>query len=223
MRSAAARLGLAAAGEANAPGGSVRLTASIFVSHYVLPQVLAQLRREAPEITVDLVASDASENLLFHEADIAIRMYRPTQLDMVTRHLCDAPLGIFAAKSYLQRRGVPAGPDELMRHDIIGYDSSDLIIKGMRDHGLEAAREDFAIRCDNQAAYWALVRAGCGLGFGQLATGRADPLVDEIPLSLHIPPLPVWLTTHEKLRHNPPVARVWAHLVQHVPPLLDPR
>ncbi len=214
MRAASERLSLAAAGEVEALTGTVRLTASVFISHHVLPPILADLRIKAPEIAIELLATDATENLLFREADLAIRMYRPTQLDMVTRHIGDIPLGLFAATSYLQRRGRPAEIDDILAHDVVGYDTSDLIVQGMRAHGAEVDREWFPVRCDHQPAYWELVRAGCGIGFCQRPTGRADPLVEEVLPGVDIPPLPVWLTTHERLRRTPRVAYVWDHLAQ---------
>ena len=69
--------------------GTVRITASIVVSHYLLPPIIAELRRAEPDIEIELVPSDTTENLIFREADIAIRMFRPTQLDIVTRKLVD--------------------------------------------------------------------------------------------------------------------------------------
>jgi hypothetical protein len=84
MRDAAARLTLLAAGHEGALAGTVRLTASRIVAYHLLPPILADLRQKEPGIEVELVPSDSSENLLFREADIALRMYRPTQLDVVT-------------------------------------------------------------------------------------------------------------------------------------------
>lgn len=207
-------ISLSAAGRSQALEGTVRITASVFASHHLLPPVLAQIRAAEPLIQLELVPSDTSENLLFRAADIAVRMYRPTQLDVVTRHLTDLPLGIFAAKSYLARRGRPRTADDLWQHDLVGYDENELILRIMRGMGWNAGRAQFATRCDNQAAYWQLVRAGCGIGFSQTGVARADPLVEELDLGVSIPPLPVWLTAHETIRRVPRVARVWELLAE---------
>ncbi|KMW60136.1 Transcriptional regulator, LysR family [Candidatus Rhodobacter oscarellae] len=221
MQEAANGLSLAAAGEAEDLAGTLRLTASVFFAHHVMPRLLAQLRRELPQIEIELVATDATDNLLFREADIAIRMYRPTQLDMVTRHLGDVGLGLFAATDYLLRRGRPRDIAEFSEHDFVGYDASDQIIQGMRALGVPAERDWFAVRCDNQTAYWELVRAGCGIGVSQLEVGRSDPAVSQIMPEVALPTLPVWLTTHEKLRRTPRVRRVWDHLAEGLSPLLS--
>lgn len=221
MHSAANRLRLLAAGQAEDLAGTIRITASQFFSHHVLPPILADLRRTSPEIAIELVASDTSENLLFREADIAIRMYRPEQLDMVTRHLGDVEIGLCAARSYLDRKGRPANFDDLNAHDFVGYDASDLIIRGMRAVGVHVDRDWFAVRCDNQTAYWELVRAGCGIGVTQRNVSDADPLVEPLDFGVEIPKLPVWLTTHERLRQTARVRRVWDHLITHLQPLLS--
>lgn len=121
-------------------------------------------------------------------------------------------MSIFAAKSYLQKRGVPTSLEEFMVHDLVGYDQSRLIIDAMRDLGIAIGQEHFSVRCDNQTAYWELVRAGCGIGFSQSKVGRSDPLVEELNLGVPMPRLPVWLTAHEMVRRTPRVDRVWTYL-----------
>lgn len=214
MRSAMNQITLTAAGQSQALDGTVRITASVFASHHLLPPVLAHIRAVEPAIKLDLVPSDATENLLFREADIAVRMYRPTQLDIVTRHIADLGLGIFAARSYLDRAGRPENLKDILDHDIIGYDRNDLIIHTMNAMGWAVTRDDFAVRCDNQATYWQLVRAGCGIGFSQASVGRADPDVEELGLDLDIPPLPVWLAAHQAMRRTPRIRRVWDLLAE---------
>ena len=212
MRSAMNQIALTAAGQSQALDGTVRITASVFASQHLLPPVLANIRAIEPKIQLDLVPSDATENLLFREADIAVRMYRPTQLDIVTRHITDLSLGVFAARSYLDRAGRPQFLEDILDHDLVGYDRNDLIIRTMGAMGWAITRDDFAVRCDNQATYWELVRAGCGIGFSQISVGRADPEVEELALGLDIPPLPVWLASHQAMRQTPRIRRVWGLL-----------
>ena len=212
MRSAMNQIALTAAGQSQALDGTVRITASVFASQHLLPPVLSHIRAIEPKIQLDLVPSDATENLLFREADIAVRMYRPTQLDIVTRHIADLSLGVFAARSYLDRAGRPQFLEDILDHDLVGYDRNDLIIRTMGAMGWAITLDDFAVRCDNQATYWELVRAGCGIGFSQISVGRADPEVEELALGLDIPPLPVWLAAHQAMRQTPRIRRVWGLL-----------
>ena len=212
MREAMREIALYAAGQEVALAGAVRITASEMVSHHLLPPILARIRQEAPDIEVELAPSDTAENLLYREADIAVRMFRPEQLDVVARYLGEIELGIFASKAYVARCGVPKGPQDMIAHDLVGYDRSELIIRGMREAGFEISREDFNIRCDNQTTYWELVRAGCGIGFGQAMVARRDLDMVEIDFGFPLPSLPVWLAAHQGLRHTPRVRLVWEML-----------
>ena len=212
MRDAAARMSLAAAGQEETLSGTVRVTASRVVANYILPAMLAQLRRLEPNIEIELVPSDSSENLLFREADIALRMYRPTQLDVITVHLCDLPLGLYATPSYINQTGMPQTFEDLAALEFVGFDRSDSMIGIMRNLGLRRVREDFALRCDDQIVYWNLVRAGCGIGGMQTVIADADPTVVRVARFITLPALPIWLTAAEALRQTPRIRRVFDHL-----------
>lgn len=221
MRDGARQVALAAAGRDERQAGPVRITASVFVSVHLLPPIIAGIRQRHPEIEVDLTSSDRTENLLFHEADIALRMYRPEQLDMIARHLGTLALGLYATPGYLGRNGTPAHFTDVLSHDFIGYDRDDRLIRGFRDAGVEVTRDSFAIRTDDQVAYWELVCSGAGIGIGQRAVADRDPRVTRILPDAPVPSLPVWLTAHETLRQTPRVARVWDALAEGLAPFLS--
>ncbi len=222
MRDAAGQMALAAAGQEQQIKGTVRITASVFVSHHILPPIIAHIMRQEPDIAIELAPNDASENLLFREADIAIRMYRPTQLDVVAKHLGDLPLGVFGSVDYLNRMGRPETIDDMLNgHDLIGYDADEQILRGMRQMGLDARRDWFRIRCDNNVVYWELLRAGCGLGFSQIYVAMDDPQVEQVLPDLPIPPLPVWLVTHQAMRQTPRIRRVWDMLAEGLAPFVS--
>ncbi|MCA8867268.1 MAG: LysR family transcriptional regulator [Rhodobacteraceae bacterium] len=209
MQAAAAHLSLVATGQSARLSGSVRITASIVVSHYLLPPILARIRQAEPEIELELHPSDDSENLLFHEADIAVRMYRPDQLDVITRRVGRQIFGIYGNKSYLDRVGRPTTIEQVFSHDFIGYDRSDLMIKAMRQMGIAADRSWFAVRCDNQSVYLELLRAGCGLGVAPVNIAGKDPALERVMPELPLPDLPIWLTAHAALRSSPRIRRVY--------------
>ena len=219
MAAASQRLALEAAGRDAALTGTVRITASEVVAIVHLPPIIAAIRAAEPGIEIELVPSDESRNLLYREADIAIRMYRPAQLDLVAQHIGDLPLAAYVAKSYVARRGMPTAAT-LMEHDMVGYDADPQIVTGFRNAGFAVDRHAFAVRCDHNLGYWELVRAGCGMGLAQTSIGDADPSVVRVDLGLPLPALPVWLTAHEAMRRTPRIRRVWEMLRTGLAPLL---
>ncbi|QGY00028.1 LysR family transcriptional regulator [Roseovarius faecimaris] len=221
MRAAMHDVTLTAAGLQTGLSGSVRITASETVSLYILPGILAKLRREQPSIQIDIVSTDSTENLLFREADIALRMYRPEQVELVAKKLGEFRFGLYASREYLDRAGWPGSVAELLKHPLIGYDRNEEILRGMIERGLPAKREWFALRCDSNPVNWELVRAGCGVGFGLSCNADGDDSIVHLDIPLDLPTLPVWLVTHQSLRHTPRISAVWAALEEGLAPHLS--
>lgn len=196
---ALAQASLMAEGTQEALSGAVRITSSNITSHYVLPPLFRALRQEFPGIALELVSSDSAENLLLREADIAVRMFRPTQLDLVTRKLGVIPIVATAHESYLASRGTPATPANIVDHDLIGFDRSDLIIAAARQMGFELTRSDFVVRTESQTAMWEMAKAGLGIAFAQAGLVRDTPGMVHLFPGFGPPPLEVWLTTHREL------------------------
>jgi len=212
MAQAASHLSLAATGRVQVIAGTVRLTASESMAVNVMPPILTALRRAEPEIDIELVASDQTDNLLLREADIAVRMYRPTQADVITRKVGMVEIGAFATREYLARRGHPTEPGDLAEHDLIGYDRSDQIILGFRELSIDVGRDFFSFRCDNQEVTWRMVKAGYGIGFTRLDVGMAEPGVVRLFEDITMPQLPIWLTAHAELKTSARVRRVYDFL-----------
>jgi DNA-binding transcriptional LysR family regulator len=197
--------------------GTVRITASQPVACELLPPVLAAMRQEIPAIQVEIVSSNAVSNLLRREADIAIRMVRPAQTSLIARKIADVALGAYAHKSYLQRRGIPRVADDLFAHELIGNDTDDTILRGMRGLGYNAGKELFALRSDDQMFHWQAVRAGAGIGFISAYIARRDPDVVQVLPTLPIKPLPVWLTVHREIRASKRIRQVYDFLAEVIP------
>jgi DNA-binding transcriptional LysR family regulator len=196
---ALAEASMVAEGANAALEGTIRLTSSTVMCHYVLPPLLRELRRAFPQIAIELVPSDSVENLLLREADIAVRMFRPTQLELITRKLGVAPIVACAHEGYLAARGAPRSADELTSHDLIGLDRSDVMLIAARQMGFSLKRDDFVVRTDSQTAGWELIKAGLGIGFAQSLLVESTPGMVALLPELRPPALEVWLTTHREL------------------------
>jgi DNA-binding transcriptional LysR family regulator len=212
MAEAAARLQLSAAGHGEAIAGSIRITASEAMSAWVLPEILTRLHFAEPDIAIELVASDHTDNLLQREADIAIRMFRPVQTELIARSLGHITLGMFATPGYLARAGTPQSTEDLLAHTVIGDDRTTQILDGFRAAGLTVTREFFAFRSDSRITQWQMVLAGFGIGFNQSRIGDSEPRVVRVLRDAPLPRLPIWLTTHAELRTSRRVRRVYDFL-----------
>src|SRR5215813_12649037 len=78
MAAAAAALNRASSGERTEERGTVRVTAAEFVGTEVLPAILSAFSRSHPQVVLELSLSNRNEDLLQRDADIAVRMARPT-------------------------------------------------------------------------------------------------------------------------------------------------
>ena len=213
MREHAQQFSLVAAGRSQTLAGTVRVTASEMVSTYLLPDLLRALRDQHPEIQIELVASNALENLLEREADIALRMLRPKQSALVARRLVDQPLGFYAHRDYVKVNGKPTEAN-MLAHQWVGYDRSDQLLRGFRDAGIKVGKEMFAFRCDNQIVAWHAVLAGLGISVGLLRIAALSPQLVRVLPRLPIPPLPLWITAHRELRGTPRLKVVFDFLAE---------
>jgi DNA-binding transcriptional LysR family regulator len=212
MAATAAALERAATGEAADERGTVRITASDVIGAEVLPAILAKLRAQHPAIALELALSNRNENLLHREADIAVRMVRPAQQNLIARKIGDVPIYLYAHKTYAKRRGMPKTLADLAGHDIIGYDAQPLVVEGLRASGLDVTRENFALRSDSDLAQIALLRAGAGIGGLQRQLAACDrSLLPVLHGAIRLP-LEMWLVMHEDLRTTRRVRLVYDRL-----------
>ncbi len=219
MREAAAQASLVAEGRTGEISGTVRITASEIMATYILPDVLVTLLKKEPSLQVELVATNSTENLLLREADIAVRMVRPDQQTLIARKIGEINLGLFAAPEYLAEREEPQQIDDLDGHALLGYDRSDLIIRGMAGFGVKIDRDAFAFRTDDQVVYMEALKSGAGIGASQVGIANDAGLTRLFP-EIPIEPIPVWLAAHRELRTSARVRRVFDFLTEELPPFL---
>ena len=151
-----------ASGRVGEARGTVRVTASEVIGAEVLPPILTELREANPALVIELVLSNRNEDLLRRDADIAIRMVRPTQGALLAQRIGEVPLGLHAHERYLERHGTPGSLDELSGHSLIGFDRETAAIRVLRERGVAVHRGLFALRADSDLAQLAAIRAGFG-------------------------------------------------------------
>jgi DNA-binding transcriptional LysR family regulator len=213
MAGAADALVRSVSAPSDAEQGTVRVTCSEVVGVEVLPSMLADLRRAHPRLQIELSLSDANEDLLRREADVAVRMAQPTQNALVAKRIGTVKLGIFASEAYLADRGVPRSITDLSRgHALVGKDRDTRFLASLAAAGLALKRKDFSFRTDGDVALLAAMRAGVGIGICQVPLAVGPPRLRRLLPKLAFD-LPIWVVTHEDLRSSRRVSLVFEHLV----------
>ena len=203
MESTAASLERTATSQGEGVRGVVRVSASDVIGVEVLPPVIARLREQHPDLKVELVLTDRIHDLLRREADIAVRMMRPEQGQLVARRIGRIELGLYARKDYLNRHGEPRNLGDLSTHCVIGYDQPSAFVRKAGKFLRSYSRDTFSLRTDNNLAQLALIRCGAGIGVCQVPIARRDDALIRVlakHFSLH---LETWVTMHEDLRNSP--------------------
>jgi DNA-binding transcriptional LysR family regulator len=194
--------------------GTVRISCTRDVAAYCMPKLLPELKAAQPQIQIELIASAEQSNLLRREADIALRMVRPTQTGLITQKLGELPFGVYAHSRYLVLHGTPQVPSDLLNHTLIGFDSFDNIIQGFAKQGFVISPSQFALRTDDTVTYWESLRSGFGIGFLAAHIAAQDAQVVRVLPQMPLPSLPVWLTTHREVRGNANIRWVYDFLAQ---------
>jgi DNA-binding transcriptional LysR family regulator len=212
MASAAQTALREASGEADAVAGVIRLTASEVVGAEVLPELLADFHEQHPAVVIELALSNRAEDLLHREADIAVRMMRPTQAGLLARRIGAIAGGLYAHRRYLQRHGEPLGIDT-PGHAAVGFDRDDAPLRAIGDSDPRITRDLFSFRSDSDLAQLAAIRAGFGIGWIQHGIARRDPnLVHILDQAVNFT-LEAWVVMHEDLKASRRMRLMFDHLV----------
>jgi DNA-binding transcriptional LysR family regulator len=201
------------AGILSGEGGVVRVTVSEIVGIEVIPPMLARFRAAHPGIDVELTLNNKNDDLSRRDADVAVRMSRPTQNSLVARKVGEIPLGFHATPEYLAAHGTPTSFDDLVKHTLIGFDRAYPELVNNLSIDRPITRDLFSYRTDNDVAQLAAIRAGVGIGVCQTLIGRREKLVpvmaDQFGFKLDL-----WIVMHETLRGSPRMRLMFDHLAK---------
>ncbi len=193
--------------------GEVRVTTDELIALEILPLLFSELTQRYPNLMLKLGVTADAEDLLLGEADIAVRLFRPTQKSLVARQIPAGRLGLFAHRDYVARVGSPQCPEDLARHDLVRAGDERSSLAGFEALGLSPAASNFVLRIDSPLGQMRAVRGGLGIGVGLLATAERDPdLVRVLPEVGS--DLTTWVSVHEDQRDVPRVRAVFDAIVR---------
>jgi len=200
----------AASGKQDSLEGSVRVTCSRIVAVHVLPDIIASLRATAPRLSVEVAASDRTEDLLRRAADIAIRFAPPQQNALKAAKLPDVAVGLFAGSgAYANAR-----PADIAQLPMVVDDQDARLVDGLVAMGLPAP-ENVVLRSDDPLVQIAAIQARIGIGVCQVKLARRLGLTRVLPHSVY--PMPAWLVMHEDQSRSARIRHVFDLLKTQLP------
>ncbi|WP_113132232.1 LysR family transcriptional regulator [Hyphomicrobiales bacterium] len=104
-----------------APEGLIRVSSSVSFGTAALEPILPAFFEAYPKIVIDLSLSDEVVDLYLERTDVAIRVGRLPDSNLVARKIGTTKRRIVASPAYLARWGVPKTPEDLLRHNCLGF------------------------------------------------------------------------------------------------------
>ncbi|MBB4953877.1 DNA-binding transcriptional LysR family regulator [Agrobacterium vitis] len=195
--------------------GTVRIGAPDGFGVFFLASRLGGLIERHPELKIQLVPVPRSFSLSQREADIAVTLERPDQGRLVSAHLTDYTLALYASRPYIERHGLPETVEALKDHRRIGY-VEDLIFTPSLNFTGEILRNwNASFEISSAIGQTEAVLAGAGIGILHSYIARQhDNLVRILPdITLH---RAYWTTYHESLRDLARIRTVVDYLSERV-------
>ncbi|HEX8785233.1 MAG TPA: LysR family transcriptional regulator [Telluria sp.] len=103
-----------------APSGKLRVSMPHDFANFGMSPLLAKFMERYPAVSLELDLSPRRVDLVAENFDVAIRMGDlPEDSTLNARRVVINRLNLYAAPSYLARRGLPEHPDDLAEHDLL--------------------------------------------------------------------------------------------------------
>ncbi len=208
-------------GQTKGLSGEVVISAAEGLGSEWLAPELVEFQRRHPDIMINVQIENRRVDLLHREADIALRMGRPDEDDLIAQRLANLHFGLYA------RRGLIENPDsiraitDLRPYPRVEFSTGRSLISAQRQFAQMVASEPAFDRppayvTNSPAAHIAAVRAG--LGVGVLSHRWASLYKDLVPVlpKLDLPAVELWIVTHQDLRHSARIRAVKDFIVERV-------
>ncbi|MEO9613529.1 MAG: LysR family transcriptional regulator [Nitratireductor sp.] len=179
------------------PRGTIRVTAPLGLGRRLLASGIPEFRERYPDIEVRLRLSDHDVDMMREGIDVAFRLGVLEDSSLRMRGVLECERVLVAAPSYLDKRGEPQSPDDLLAHDCLM-----LRYPGAREHFWTVRTPDGPRKLDVRGPYdsddgdvltgWALA----GHGIVMKPRFEVEPFLREGRLKTIMtatPPIPVQL------------------------------
>ena len=204
--------------------GLVRLSASDMIAGQLIGPALGGFLAETPDVALDVItdpsltgpgAAPRVMNAL-RDVDVALRLARPTQGDMLVRKLCDVAYGVYASADYLAAHGAVATSGDLTGHKIIGFSEEERPLGPVWWLSRAEKAGQVMLRSSSVATRLSAVKADVGLAALPCFIARQDPSLQPVLGADLVGSLELWLLTRADLARLGHVRAVMDFLVTHI-------
>jgi len=149
--------------------GVLRIAASVTFGAMHLGGVVARYMEAHPQVAVEVQLNDRYIDLLDAGVDLAIRIGRLPDSDLVARRIAPCRMTVCASPGYLERHGVPQIPDDLRHVQRLAFSEAvspgdwTLIDAKGRDHVIDGPCR---LSANNMQMLLAAALAGVGVAYG---------------------------------------------------------
>jgi DNA-binding transcriptional LysR family regulator len=204
---------LAASGRSQRLEGTVVISVGELTAAYILPKIIANLRKAEPGIKIEVVVTNMPSDLKRREADIAIRSFHPKQNDLIAKKVGDEVIWLYGSKEYVSILPEVSSYGMLKNIQIIGFDQTSAVTDILSQLGWNLSQQNFPIITPFQLLQLELCKEGQGLIFYPEQMGDVEPrLARALEHMGPVMTLPVWLVSHQELRTSAKVRFVFDFL-----------
>ena len=200
MEGASVALERLASGYDTRSTGVVRVATVEILAYQVIVPAVSRLQQAHPELQVDLLVGLRTLDIARRQADIAVRIARPTDPSLICRKLGEFAVAAYASHHYLAAHGRPPRGAGLKGHALIDFLVTPPSLGARFDgESLDGAR----ISMHTTATAFTQVKAVAeGIGICELPCFLADahPQLDRVWPGQRPTMRTVWLVTHQDLR-----------------------
>jgi len=104
-----------------APAGRLRVDVPVEFGRALLIPALPKFTARYPDLQLEVQFNDRVVDLIREEIDLVVRVGAVREPHLIARRVVGTRLLTCASPEYLRTQGMPAAPDELRRHRLVGY------------------------------------------------------------------------------------------------------
>ncbi|NOR42895.1 MAG: LysR family transcriptional regulator [Gammaproteobacteria bacterium] len=181
--------------------GTVRLSLPEGLGQEVIIPALDLFYQQYPNVKLIFNVSASTANITQGEADVAVRLFRPEEPDLVIKYLNEMKLGLYASKGYEKNYGLPKQLKDLRKHRVITYGDFLSILpenQWLLNHSDDALR---ILSSDSTVTRFKATVSGVGISLQPEILAKTDPDLIHLFKSAKLPAHKVWLVYHKDVRH----------------------